>query len=93
MIQEPLKPVYIFDDCTFSPRQPEYSFSSKSILTPETQPNDALRHRLVEFLLFNSAFGRWQSLKSVYYIMTIINFLRSLKKVLSKQFQFSNKVF
>ena len=47
----------------------------------KTQPNDALRHRLVEFLVFNSAFGRWRLLKSAYCIMTIIHFLRSLKKV------------
>ena len=33
-------------------------FSSKSSRTPKTQPNDALRRRLVEFLVFNSAFGR-----------------------------------
>ena len=33
-------------------------FSGKSSWTPETQPNDALRRRLVEFLVFNSAFGR-----------------------------------
>ena len=33
-------------------------FLSKSSWTPETQPNDALRGRLVEFLVFNSAFGR-----------------------------------
>ena len=55
-------------------------FSSKSSWTRETQPNDALRCRLVEFLVFNSAFSRWLSLNSDYYIMTILNFLRSLKK-------------
>ena len=44
-------------------------FSSKSSLTPETQPNDYLRRRLVEFLVFNSAFGRWLSLNSVYNTM------------------------
>ena len=35
-------------------------FSSESSWTPKTQPNDALRRRLVEFLVFNSAFGSWR---------------------------------
>ena len=63
------------------PRKPEHFFSSKSSWTPETQPNDAYRRHLVEFLVFNSVFGRWRSLKSTYYIMNTIYFLQSLEKV------------
>ena len=63
-------------------------FLSKSSWTPKTQPNDVLRRRLLEFLVFNSAYGGWWSLNSAYCIMTIINFLRSQKKVLSKHSQF-----
>ena len=36
----------------------ETLFSSKPSWTPKTQPHDALRRRLVEFLVFNSALGR-----------------------------------
>ena len=41
-------------------RKLNYFFSSKSSWIQKTQPNDAfaLRRRLVEFLVFNSAFGR-----------------------------------
>ena len=47
----------------------------------------------VEFLVFNSAFSRWLSLNSAYYIMITIYFLRSLKKLLSKHSQFSKNSF
>ena len=33
-------------------------FSSKPSWTPKTQPNDALRRRLVEFLVFNSVYWK-----------------------------------
>ena len=39
-------------------RQMEYIFLSKLSWTLESQPNDVLRRRLVEFLVFNSAVGR-----------------------------------
>ena len=68
-------------------------FSSKSSWTSEIQPNDTLWHRLVEFMVFSSAWGWWPSLISAFYIMTIINFLRSLKKVLSKHSQFPKSSF
>ena len=35
-----------------------YFFSSESSWRPKTQPEVALRRRLIEFLVFNSAFGR-----------------------------------
>ena len=38
--------------------QDELLFSSESSWATKTQPDDALRRRLVEFLVFNSAFGR-----------------------------------
>ena len=41
------------------PRKPEHFLSSKSSWTPETQANGALRRHLVEFLVLNSAFGKW----------------------------------
>ena len=44
------------------PRKPGHFFSSKSSWTPETQPT--LRRLLVEFLVFNSAFGRYSWLIS-----------------------------
>ena len=45
------------------------------------QTTPYIRRRLIEFMVFNSAFGRWLSLNSAYFIMITIYFLRSLKKV------------
>ena len=54
-------------------------FSSKPSWTPKTQPNDALRRRLVEFLVFNSAFGRhrhwWIPITSYSFIIIDMSFI------------------
>ena len=60
-------------------RKLNHLFSSKSSWTPKTQPNDALRRRLVEFLVFNSAFGRhrhwWIPITSYSFIIIDMSFI------------------
>ena len=59
-------------------RKLNHFFSSKSSWTPKTQPNDALRRRLVEFLVFNSAFGRHRHwlipITSYSFIISVMSF-------------------